>query len=248
MDDLSTHEKPRPRPFTIVAGGCLVMLCLLLIAGTILFGYQQSVIRRSPTATPTSVPTPYLIREPVDPRAVMKEDFSSNKNDWSLYYPNGKLEVINGKLVLQSNVQNGFVIGESKRFFPSGETYYLQADFTTDVEKAYPFGLIFGFNESLSSYYLFEITPQTEYYRLLKFNSGKWDELISYSQNAINPYPQVNTLSVYFDKGNMELYINGDVVSTFLDKDLFRSSGVGVFVSNSGYRLIVDDFFIYGEK
>jgi len=31
-------------------------------------------------------------------------------------------------------------------------------------------------------------------------------------------------------------------------KDFFQSRDIGMFVSNTGYRLLVDDLFIYSEK
>ena len=216
---------------------------------TAIFINQQTAIRTSPTPTITIVPTPHiLVHKPANESVVKYEDFSSNKLDWGLYYNYGKLEVIDGKLILQSNVQNGFVIGTSRQFAPSGEKYYIQADFSIDTDKAFPYGLIFGLNRSLGTYYVFRIWPMTGGFNLLKYNAGKWHELVPYSRGVISTYPEVTTLSVYFNKGTIELYINGKLVSTYTDPDSFQSAGVGIFVTNSGYRLIVDDFFTYGEK
>ncbi len=46
----------------------------------------------------------------------------------------------------------------------------------------------------------------------------------------------------------MELYINGNLASKYSDKEFFQSKDIGVFVSNTSYRLIVDDFYVYDEK
>lgn len=165
-----------------------------------------------------------------------------------MYYPYGKIEMIHGKLILQTNLDDTYLIGKSAEFDLSEGAYYVQADFATDIEEAYSYGLVFGFNESLGTYYMFDVSPATGYYRLLKFNTGKWDELIPFAEVTINSYPEVNTLSVYFDGGDIELYINGELISSFNDKTYFKSGGTGVFVNDSGFRLIIDNFFAYSEK
>jgi hypothetical protein len=251
MDDPITKNAQKQRPVTILAGGCLIVLCILLLGAAVIFGYKQKATRNSPTLTPTPLPTPHILvrdREPANKKAVIYEDFLSNKNNWNLYYYNGKIEIINGKLILQSNMEGASVIGTSNEIVPSAQTYYVQADFTTDTDKAFPYGLVFGLNRLLNTYYVFEVLPGNGGFQLLKFNSGKWSEPVPYSEYAISPYPEPTTLSVYFDKGNIELYINGKLVSTFFDADFFQSRETGVFASNTGYRLIVDNFFVYDGK
>jgi hypothetical protein len=46
----------------------------------------------------------------------------------------------------------------------------------------------------------------------------------------------------------MELFINGDMVAEFTEKEFSQSSCVGMFVRDTGYRLLVDDLFISSEK
>lgn len=249
MDELIVRETPKRRPFTFLAGGCLVVLFLLLIGTAVVLGYRQKTSKGSADLTPTAVPTPHiLVHEPADPRAIVHEDFSSNLHDWGLYYHNGKIEIINGKLILQSNAKYAGVIGTSEIFSPAGETYYLQADFTTDKDQTPPYGLIFGLNKSLGTYYVFEIWPRNQEFRLMKSNKGNWRELIPFSRHAISSYPEATTLSVYFNEGNMELYINGGLADTYSDADFFHSDEVGVFAGGGDYRLVVDDFFIYPEQ
>jgi hypothetical protein len=189
-----------------------------------------------------------IIHKPVNPETVLHEDFSSNKRDWGLYYSHGKLQILNGKLILPSNIQYGLGLATSEEFSPTSDDYYIQAAFSTDIDTASSYGLVFGLNESLSTYYLFEIRPRSAYVRLFKYNAGKWTELVPYTSADIMPYPQFNTASVFFDKGQMELYINGDLVSKCFDKDFFQSKNVGVLVNDAGYRLLVDDFFISDEN
>jgi hypothetical protein len=249
MDDLITKTSRKRSPFTFIAGGCLAVLYLALCIIAVAFGGKQIADKNAPTPTITSTPVPHILgHAPPTHSAVIHEDFSSNKNDWGLYFDYGKLEIMNGKLILQSDVPNGIGVGTSKQFSPKGENYYLQADFSTDTNTSSSYGLVFGLNKSLATYYLFEIWPQSASFRLFKYNAGKWAELIPFSHLEVSPYPHANTLSVYFDKGQIELFINGKSVSKYSDKDFFQSKDVGVFVNNSGYRLIVDDFFVYDEK
>jgi hypothetical protein len=249
MDDLATKTSQKRNPITLLGGGCLAILFLALCIIVAIFSRKQIADRNKPTPTTTITPVPHiLVRSPSDQRKVTHEDFSSNENDWGLYFDYGKLEVINGKLILQSDVPNGVGVGTSLLLSPVSENYYIQADFSTDIDMISSYGLVFGLNKSLATFYLFEIWPRSAGFRLLKYNAGKWTGLIPYTSADIAPYPQSNTLSVYFDKGDMELYINGELGTKYSDKYYFQSKNVGVFVNNSGYRLIVDDFFIYDDK
>jgi hypothetical protein len=222
---------------------------MLSVAAVFVFRPSQSTGNPSSTPTIAATPAPHiLVRQPANKSSVIREDFSSNKHEWGLYYPYGKLEIINEKLILQSNIEQRFVIGKSREFDYLEQPYYIQADFSTDIDHGFAYGLIFGISDSLETYYLFEVAPKTGYFRLSKYNTGKWDELVPFTQGTVKPFPEANTLSVYVDAGDIELYINGEIVSSFSDKNFFRSTGVGVFVMNNGYRLIVDNFFAYGGK
>jgi len=234
---------------TLIAGGCLTVLFTSLCMLVLIVGRNQIAVLNGPTPTPTLTPVPrILVHSPSDQSKVIHEDFSSNKNLWALYYDPGKLEVVNGKMILQSNVANNYEIGTSRTLAPNGGRYYIQADLSTDTETSDPYGLLFGSSRSLGTYYMFEIQPQRGTYRLSKYNAGHWKELIPATSVELNPHPFSNTLSVYFDHGKMELYINGSLASTYTDKDFFQSRDLGMFVSNTGYRLLVDDLFLYSEK
>jgi hypothetical protein len=249
MDVPPTQTSQNHNPATLIAGGCLTVLFTTLCVIVLLAGRTQAANFNAPTPTPTTTPVPRVLIHPIsDETQVIHDDFSSDKNLWGLYYDTGKLEVINGKMALQSNVPNVYVIGTSRKLVPESDRYYVQADLSTDVETSAPYGLIFGSNRSLNLYYVFEVWPQNGTYRLLKQNSGKWTELIPATDIDLNPYPFSNTLSVDFNRGNIGLYINGNLESMFTDKDYYQSRDLGVFVSNTDYRLLVDDLFVYSEK
>jgi hypothetical protein len=42
----------------------------------------------------------------------------------------------------------------------------------------------------------------------------------------MKPYPEVNTLGVYFNKGQIELYINGILVTSYTDMQPYHFSGL----------------------
>lgn len=248
MDHPEAPQDVKQRPITLLAGGCLIVLYAALCVIVGVFGRQAMADRDAPTPTPTNTPVPQiLVHLPTDQTPVIHEEFSSNENDWGLHF-GGKLEIINGKLVLQSVVPNGIAIGTSNQISPTSESYYVQADFFTDTDTNIAYGLVFGLNRSLGTYYLFEIFPQSSAFRLFKANAGKWTELVPYTGTNTSRYPNLNTLSVYFDRGAIQLYINGELVSEYSDQDFLHSKQVGVYVDDIGYRLLVDDLFIYNKK
>jgi hypothetical protein len=254
MAEIQSGETPKDKWPTILAGGCLVILYIILciIVATTGFVYKGRFPQFAgdlPTPTMIATPTPGILVRPPDNQHMTKfEDFASDLGDWSLYYQNGKVQVVSGKLILESNLFGHPALSENPKFISVSETYYVQADFTTDTSGQQLYGLVFGLSESSDTYYLFSITPGTHNYQLYKYNTGKWDELVPNSSANLLPYPEANTLSVYFEKGNIELYINGNLMSSYLDKQPLQFNGVGAYVGDSGYRLIVDNFFAYSVK
>ncbi len=248
MDDQAVKKISKRRPFTLLAGVYLIILYLCLCLIIIFVGRQQVASINLPTPTVAISPVPHiLVQQSSSQTNVLHEDFSSNKLDWGLYYDFGKLEIIDGKLILQSNIGGG-TVGISDKFAPTSLKYYLQADFSTDIETTSAYGLVFGMNQSLDTYYLFDLLPRSSGVQLFKYNAGKWTPLTNYLPIKTNSFPQSNVLSVYFDNGNMQLYVNGDLASKYLDQDYFQSKDVGVYADNMGYRLIVDDFFVNDIK
>jgi hypothetical protein len=251
MKSMIPQKGSGPRWLTIFIGAYLLFLYMVLCLTAFIFNNRQllSKLGNFPTPTASATPTPHiLVHQPVGNNEVKHEDFSTNNPDWGLSSPFGKLEVINGKLILQSNTSGYFVIGENQKLISPGQKYYVQADFFTDIDTDKSYGLAFGLNQSTGTFYLFEVWPQTSDFRLFKYAAGDWGELIPFSHGNIRSYPEANTLSVYFNMGNIQLYINGELVSTCVDDSPLQFTGVGAFSNNSGYRVIMDDLFIYNEK
>ena len=249
MDELPIESSKKRNPIFLFTGGCLGILYLALCILVLTVGRGQMAASTAPTITPTITPVPeILIHPPSDPGRVTHEEFSSNKLHWALYYPDGKLEIINGKLILQANAPDMYTVGTSSYVSPKSGSYYMQADLSTDIQTVNPYGLVFGSDRSKATMYFFDIQPQEKKFRLSKYNGEKWSELIPATETEINPFPHTNTLSVYFDGDNMELYINGKLVSEYSDEEFFQPTDIGMFMSNAGYRLVVDDLFVYSEK
>jgi len=93
-----------------------------------------------------------------------------------------------------------------------------------------------------------EILPRSEQFGLYKYTPGKPGSLIPFLKAQRNPYPEANTLSSYFNKGQIASYINGYVAASYTGPQAYQSIGVGAGTSDSTDRLILDEFSTYCEK
>jgi hypothetical protein len=180
---------------------------------------------------------------------VLKDDFSTNKNNWSAYYFNSKVEVKDGKLFLESYdsgsaVALTFYKPSPHQYFTGN--YYLQADLTTEQGRTPEYGLVFSVADG--NYYQFIIAPFIQKYSLRKTVDAKWTDLKQGYSTIIKSSTEVNTLGVYFDRGNIEAFINGQQVMTYQDKDPLTQGRLGLYIDNAGFKLIVDNFFAYNDN
>jgi hypothetical protein len=257
--DPSPGERRNTSWVTGLAGAYLVLLYVAACAIFSVFGYVRreqipGVRNYFPThlPTPTSTPIPphILVLQPPGDAVVLADNFNSNIYKWSAYSWSSKVEVLNGRLFLLSNVPRYFgiaKIGNGTRVVPDRK-YYLQADFATDVSTADSYGMVFGLDATTETFYLFEVTPQTRGFQLMSHSHGNWKELVPSKFASIKPFPESNTLSVYYDHGNIELYINGSLVTTYLDPTPHDNGLFGSYVNDSGFTLIVDNYFAYNDK
>jgi hypothetical protein len=246
-----TGQKPKQRPLTIFAGGVLLILytALCLFTGQIINSQIINKDRTIPTITPTVVTTPQIMaHQPKEKWKVSYENFSSDAHEWHLLYNQaGKLELIDGKLILQSYFGEGFGLATPYQdYAPKTNKYYVQADFTTDLPQQ-SYGLIFRLDRSLGTFYAFEIVPHYNHVRLLKRTALQWNELVFIPDIQVKPYPEENTLSVYFNVGDIELYVNGAMAGKYTDENPLQSLNIGAFVNGNETRLIVDNFFFFEE-
>jgi hypothetical protein len=256
MNTPPTNDMPAFRWITIIAAVVLVLLFAALLGAIWLAGLVPGLkspisISQTPTATPrpTAPSAPHvLVYAPPSTAALRAEDFSSGLDHWSLYYPVGKMELIDGRIVLQANRSNSIAVALNPDFITAGAKYYVQADFSTDVTTSGAYGLVFGASYEGGTFYLFGCNPQFQSCRLLRHTRGAWEPLLERAQAELRALPEPNTLSVYFDNGRMELYTNGNLLTSYIDDAPFHSTGVGALVSSPGFRLFADNFFGYSEK
>ncbi len=249
--DSTYSKKPKSRITFIFGWILLILYCVFFIALGILIKRQvPTQSSPAPTLTPTIVVRPKLLLQETGKNwAIQTDDFSSDDHAWSLYISSGKVGIANEQLVLESYNPGKVTIASSKDIIPgNSDRYCVQADFTFDSKTYTSYGLVFGLNKSLATFYLFEVWPERGVAQLQKYDSNEWENLLPVTKVELRPYPEFNTLSVLFDKGNIELYVNGVQSMTYLDQNLFNSKNAGVLISDMAARLIVDNFFVCNEK
>jgi hypothetical protein len=131
----------------------------------------------------------------------------------------------------------------------AGNTFYLQAE-VLPVEKTALFhGLAFCLSENENEYYTFMVDSTGQLYALFKSTGNGWDLLIEpAASTAVNEYPVSNTLSVLFDEGRLELYVNGVHLATHEDPEPFDCTQYGIFVDGGTTEIMADHLFAYEVK
>lgn len=250
MGNLETSSSTKTNPVTTLAFRILLILFIFLCSSIAFFFSNREKRNHEPIPTLTSTPvvTPQILATmPEDDWESRNETFILDTHTWELLKPPGKLEIIEEKLIIQSYRQGSIAIGynQNEIFNPSQEAYYIQADFMADSEgENVSYGLVFGLNDAQNAFYVFDLHPQSQSFRLIKYNSGEWIFIIPFTETKISPYPEPTTLGVLVDKGSFEFYINGKTIATSVDEKPFSSKGIGILAGDSGYRVIVDNFFV----
>ena len=230
--------------------GLYVLICLCL--GISIFVLREQIPGvRDYFPTATSTPTATLASpRPATGDMVFQDDFSDNKNDWSVdTTPPTHLEISNGKLNIHVEKENsrGYI---RCRLCPVLKSpYYLQADFLTNQVTKEFYGLAFSSSDSYDTFYLFEIAPDSGLFCFYKYKNQHWNLYISRKTDLVKPYPNANMLGIRFDHDLMTLYINQTVVDTFSDTG--NSMGSGKFwpyVDSNKFTLMLDNVYSYGAK
>ncbi|MGB8981446.1 MAG: hypothetical protein WCC12_06195, partial [Anaerolineales bacterium] len=63
--------------------------------------------------------------------------------------------------------------------------------------------------------------------------------------NSINKHPLSNIVAVYFDGGDIEVYVNNVRVTTYADPHPFECKWAGLIISNGDIDLLADNVFSY---
>jgi hypothetical protein len=234
---------------------CMVLFACMMILAAIYRSEIPIVKNYFPAITPTNTTVPHiLVHTPSDNWPTLIEDFTTNQNNWNVaYYYDSKVEVKNGKLFIES-FDRGIAMAtcackriEDVRF---NNTYYLQADLSPEKPTSKNYGLAFsiGIIDNYDSFYEFSINPRQGRYYLQKQLGDDWIDLLSGSSKMIKTYPETNTLSVYFDHGSIELFINGEKITTYIDNDPINTGAIGFIANDSYFKLVVDNLFAYNKK
>jgi len=218
---------------------------------------------RTPTSTPTSTSTPtktftptatvtstpdYLLTAISQGNLIIEDDFETNDNDWQGFYPNNTVAVKNGSLSLAGNRKGYIGIAYCTFCPPSGNSYYLEAEVTSESNTSTNYGLAFCFDRNYSDYYVFQINSTSKWFDLYKHTDADWEGL-AYNKYAYakEDFPSPNKLGVHFDHGTINLYINNSLVYSYVDKKPISCVQYGFFTS-SGDKIFADNLILYDAQ
>jgi len=124
-------------------------------------------------------------------------------------------------------------------------TFYFQAEVLPVTNTDIGGGLAFCIQNS-DDYYVFYYLASNGAYSLFKHTSSGWQEIVTATaSNGINNNHDANILGVYFDKGNIKLYINGSLVDTVNDAHPLTGGNFGIFINDGGVDQAADNVFVY---
>jgi len=200
----------------------------------------------TPTATPTA---PHVLLSPPADEVVFEDKFDSNKYDWENFYGDSMVQIKNGKLTMRANEKGYVGVAICQKCPPFDQIFYFQAELLTAVDTFESHGLMFCAQGFEGIYYVFEIDSQNKTYFLSKQTSQGWNNLIDYKRSEfINRFPRSNTLGIYFDQGNINLYINNVLVDTYTTPKPLTCKQAGFIINQGEIDLIVDNVFAYKLK
>jgi hypothetical protein len=219
-----------------------------------MFPSPTGTATRTPTATATSSPTPTItltatpdivLTSISEMEPAFKDDFSSNQYKWMPHFNNNKVLVENGLLSLRSNETGYIGIATCSSCPQTGNSFYFQGDVSLQENKNESFGLAFCIQGDYS-YYTFSINPKVRRYDFFKHSANGWETLVrNESAHAIKGSPDSNTLGVFFDRGEITLYINNMSVYSYTGETPYQCGQFGFFVHGGGFDMLADDVEIY---
>ena len=255
---MSENGNNAKRNWSVVVGCAILAIIFIFctVAATLSIIYRNNipVVKNyfqtaTLVPTPTLTPIPHILVHKPDPKIhVLIDDFTTNKNNWSTRYSPGKVEIKNGILSGESFnsdvvIAHCFCETEYETF---ADKYYLQADLSTSRQTSNSYGLVFGLTEN-GEFYQFTIKSQSKDYFLEQWNGDDWITFTTGLSDAIRNYPDPNTLSVYFNQGKIELFINGQSIATYQDKKPMKGK-IGFVAYGMNFKLLVDNLFAYHDK
>jgi len=200
------------------------------------------------TYTPTITLTPHALIPAPENAKVFSEQFDSSKNRWESYYGDNTTLIKEGKLYIKSD-KAGYVGLASCNGCPIYKAFYFQAEVVPEKSSGAQHGIAFCATLLRNEYYVFIINSTYQTYSVYKRIPSDWIILFNnVSSKLINQFPISNTLAVEYNQGWMELYINGDLVNTYIDLEPYSGRGFGVFIDAGLMDVIADNVFVYEIK
>jgi len=195
------------------------------------------------TSLPTTTPDVFLTSvSQMDP--VFKDDFSSNRYIWLTHYDNNTVLVEEGRLSLRSNETGKFGISTCASCPLTSNTFYFQGDVLLQKNETKEFGIAFCLQNQ--SFYTFSIHQGLREFGLYKHSSQGWEILTNNMRSTlIERFPESNTLGVFFDNGEINLYINNVLVYSFSDNKPHKCSRLGFFVNGGKFTMLADNVILY---
>lgn len=215
--------------------GLLILLGLAgAIAGPMVLAQPQAGL--TPRAYLPIVSSPRCSYEFLD-------DFSDPDSGWpaGLVFVTGEeiglLEYVNGEYRIFSNEAGaGYLFRPLAPAF-GNDNYEVEVDArfelpTTDGLVGLVFGAVIEGTE-VPRYYLFEIEPETQEFRLIRRENGVPTDLVGYTFSAaINPGTAVNHLKVIRNGADITLAVNDVILGTWTDSAITGPTYTGL-----GFRL-----------
>lgn len=206
-----------------------------------------------PTATETAAPTqvmlpPAEIMSIVDGPPVVSEQFDDNAHNWTGQGQSADYTIQQGMMVFKSNQP-----GQPALVYcvidcgPFADRYFVQTELVDQRAADAPYGLVFGMNPQLNTYYLFAVKAVAGQYALFKQVNNSLVPLIDWTASpAVLPSPQPNLLGVRFLTNKIDLYINNTWVGEKEEKNTAYTSGrVGFYVQQDGVRLLSNQVKVF---
>ena len=211
---------------------------------------ETATIETTPTQEPSPTPQPMPPSEIMGlamGAASLDEQFGDNTKNWVGVNQTSEVAIQESQLQLRSTESKkagvAYCQGECG---PYQDYYYFQADMVEDRPSTIGLGMVFGINQARSAFYSFRIRPSSADYSLAKVVNGEWTPLIDWTPSAaIKFYPFVNTVGASYRDGNIDLYVNGQKVATFTDKQPLKSGRIGFSVDTDGVRLLASKVVVY---
>jgi hypothetical protein len=211
---------------------------------------ETATIETTPTDTPapTALPMPPMeIMSLTQGSSALDEQFVDNAHNWVGVNAGSEVNIQQGQLQLRSAESKKAAVAYCQGDCgPYQDFYYFQSDMVEDRPSTIGLGMVFGMNQARSAFYSFRIRPSSADFSLAKVSNGQWNPLIDWTPSpAIKFYPFINTVGTSYRDGIIDLFVNGQKLATFTDKQPLKSGRIGFSVDTDGVRLLASKVLVY---